>query len=407
MLNRSNSSNATEAKSKYFTILNILALCFLFLGAADVINRYYYFVYFAFLFFFIQPKRKLALNSSCFLLFFLGISIFLFNPNSRTSITNMIRPFTYFLCFFMGYNIFRKKSFSPDCLHRREFALRASVLVFGFGTFFHFVLNMIKNRGLDNRHVMDFWTNREMSATGQATLACIALVIAASWLFSKSKKIQKILAVVIIATAIAYNFILAGRTIFIFIFLVLMLAFVHQSIALKRPFLKIVLILLLIALAVFLVYRFDLFGIRTAFEHSNFYNRFFGENNQEIDSDQRMTHKLYYLKHFTDHLFGGNHINNEYGHSAHDLYLDTHSESGIFAFLSVSCYIIVSIRRLTLLLRNQKLTFQTRQLLFCFYVLINIQFFVEPILRGMPWLFATYCFVDGNVANLLEDAQRC
>ena len=42
----------------------------------------------------------------------------------------------------------------------------------------------------------------------------------------------------------------------------------------------------------------------------------------------------------------------------------------------------------------------------CVYLVCNIQFWLEPIIRGVPWLLATYCFIDGTVTNLLGQEKR-
>jgi hypothetical protein len=31
---------------------------------------------------------------------------------------------------------------------------------------------------------------------------------------------------------------------------------------------------------------------------------------------------------------------------------------------------------------------------------------MEPILAGMPWLLASYCFIDGAVTYLLSEEKR-
>ena len=93
-----------------------------------------------------------------------------------------------------------------------------------------------------------------------------------------------------------------------------------------------------------MLYNLDLFGVKTAYESSNFYYRF--TNEQAIEEDARMTHKLAYLNYLLDYPWGGGNIRELYGHSAHDLYLDTYDESSIIAFITIIIYIILSLGRM-------------------------------------------------------------
>ena len=54
---------------------------------------------------------------------------------------------------------------------------------------------------------------------------------------------------------------------------------------------------------------------------------------------------------------------------------------------------------------DKNIDFGVRQLVLCVYFVINIQFWLEPIIRGMPWLLASYCFMDGTVNTLLRNSQ--
>ena len=51
---------------------------------------------------------------------------------------------------------------------------------------------------------------------------------------------------------------------------------------------------------------------------------------------------------------------------------------------------------------DKTLEFELRQLVFCTYLASNLEFWVEPILKGMPWFLAMYCMIDGAVARCLS-----
>ncbi len=384
----------------------IILLC-IFLGSLNLINRYYYCIFIAAIFFIITPKRKMRFNFDFTILFCFSLSILLFDPSSQTMITNMIKPFTYPLCYFMGLSLFSGSSEGETDILQQEKRTSLLIYVISGGVMSHFILNMITNRGVEDRNVIDFWTQDAMSATGQATLACLMIAVSVAFLFSNTSKIKKVIAIVSLLLITAYNLILAGRTIFMLILVTLGAAYLFTLFVKKVGSLKVFIVMLVVILILLTLYNNNAFGIKTSFEMSNFYDRFFGGDvAQEIDDDSRMENKLYYVEHFFDSMLGGGHIRAEFGHSSHDLYLDTYDESGIFALLTITVYIIMSIYRAVKCARSKQLSFEMKMLLVCIYTTVNIQFWLEPILRGVPWLLAAYCLIDGAVTRLLIEEKN-
>ncbi|MBR3805818.1 MAG: hypothetical protein IKJ13_03165 [Clostridia bacterium] len=384
----------------------IILLC-IFLGSLNLINRYYYCIFIAAIFFIITPKRKMRFNFDFTILFCFSLSILLFDPSSQTMITNMIKPFTYPLCYFMGLSLFSGSSEGKTDILQQEKRTSLLIYVISGGVMSHFILNMITNRGVEDRNVIDFWTQDAMSATGQATLACLMIAVSVAFLFSNTSKIKKVIAIVSLLLITAYNLILAGRTIFMLILVTLGAAYLFTLFVKKVGSLKVFIVMLVVILILLTLYNNNAFGIKTSFEMSNFYDRFFGGDvAQEIDDDSRMENKLYYVEHFFDSMLGGGNIRAEFGHSSHDLYLDTYDESGIFALLTIAVYIIMSIYRAVKCARSKKLSFEMKMLLVCIYTTVNIQFWLEPILRGVPWLLAAYCLIDGAVTRLLIEEKN-
>ena len=91
---------------------------------------------------------------------------------------------------------------------------------------------------------------------------------------------------------------------------------------------------------------------------------------------------------------------------AHDLYLDTYDDAGIFAFVGVVAYIVMTLVRFFRCITAKNLPFAFRQVVFCIYLVVYIQFMLEPILQGCAWLFAAFCLLDGYVARLLATSPR-
>lgn len=385
-----------------------MVLFLMFLAALNLINRYYFCIYIAGGIFLLTPNRKVQLNSSVASLMLLGISMLIFDPASRDSILSVAKPFAFVLCYVMGYGLFNK---GPDTYFTRvkgEKNVSLVIYTLAGGTMLHFLLNMITNWGSDSRDkIIDFWSQSALSATGQATIACLGIGVSVALLFSKAGKMKKIIGAAALALAVAYNLILAGRTLFALIIIVAGAAVLFVCKTEKRRGFKIVAITLAFVAVIAFAYNINAFGMKTTFESSNFYYRFIGgDYTQGLDEDTRMEHKLVYLERFLDYPWGGEKIRNEYGDYAHDLYLDTYDEAGIFALLAIIIYIFSSLTRMVKCIRNKRFSQELRLLIFCIYLICNIQFWLEPIMRGMPWLLAAYCFIDGAVTYLLQK-EKC
>ena len=306
------------------------------------------------IFFVLSPNRKVSLNASSVVLLLFSLSMMIFNPSSHTSYTNIIRPFTYPLCYIMGTNLFARNDNNEICLEREENKVSVIIYVLTAGAMLHFLLNMLTNWDVTTRHVVDFWTKEEASATSQAVLACLMVAVAMAFLFSQVGKTKKIIAIVSLVLIISYNFILAGRTLFALIIIMAIFALVYSCFANKKSLIKSIVIVLTIVAVFALAYKINLFGIKSAFESSNFYDRFIGGKvTQDMEDDVRMEHKMAYIKYFLDYPWGGGNIREIYGHSAHDLYLDTYDESSIFALITIVIYIIQSLRRMIKCFRSK------------------------------------------------------
>ena len=387
-----------------------MTLFFMFLAAMDFFARFFVWVYLAALAFMCLPNRKLHIDFSILCLMVLSLSFLVFDPISQDRLLDMLKPFTYPICYLIGSSLYIGNRDEKFVLANGEKRVSNVIYVLAGGTAVHYVLNMIINWGAETRIVVDYWTKVEISATSQATICCFLLAVAIAFLFTKVGKKKKIIAVAALVLIISYNLILAGRTIFALMIIMAVVVYLYTRWVNKEKLLKTVIIAVVIFLLLSLLYNANAFGIKSAFESSNFYTRFYGGTyTQEIDDDKRLDYKLQYLEHFLDYPWGGENINELVGHHAHDLYLDTYDEASVFAFLAVVAYILMSLIRMVKCIKNDRLTVATRTLVLCIYLSCNIIFWLEPILRGMPWLFSAYCFMDGAVTALLaqmEDMQH-
>ena len=389
-------------RKKGTTPLMYIVLFLVFLASMNVISRYYVFMFVALGLFFLKPRRKLYLDMvSISLLFVLGISWVLFSPNSTISIFGVVKPFTYLLCYIMGCAMIRDDTgYSSDNTPYNLFY--KTVLAVALGTFAHYIANWISNAGATNRNTVDIWTGEVMAATGQASLACIPLALAIACIFCKNNTFIKIASIVTVVLVLMYNLVLSGRTLLLMFLAIIAIALGHRLIMQKKGSLKVLVIFVVIVLLLLTLYQANAFGIKSYVEDSPLFDRFFAEDSSvDIEEDVRMDRKFYYLENFAEHLLGGVHFRKDVGY-AHDIYLDTYDEAGIFAFIAISAYMLISVFHLIQCIKDKSLPFAYRQIVLCTYVAIYIEFMIEPILQGMPWLFAAFCLIDGYVAGILR-----
>lgn len=367
-------------------------------------NKYFYFVFLAFLVYLVL-NLKFRFTKSAFILLLFAVALVCFSASAKLSYLAIIKQFTYPICFILGMGICSITS-KASFIDKGERNLNKLILVLSGGVFVHYLLNWYNNRGqsLDTRNTVDFWTGEASAATGQALLACMALAVAIAVLTSKNGWVQKALAVLAIAAVLTYNLMLAGRTLLIFGLIILILAILHRLRHDKKGITGFLFGILVFSLIVWIVLKTDFLGIRSFIEDSALYQRL-TETQGEFAQDSRSSRKMEYLKHFFDHLFGGNHLRAQYGY-AHDIFLDTYDDAGIIALLFLGIYMFASIRRLIKLVKSPEFSFQTKQIVLCVYVVLYMSFMMEPILQGLPWLFISFCTIDGGVNALLKAKKK-
>jgi hypothetical protein len=140
-------------------------------------------------------------------------------------------------------------------------------------------------------------------------------------------------------------------------------------------------------------------------KESNFYKRFFGVSEEGIEETSRWSQKAYFLEHFFENILGGSHMLEGSGEYAHDILLDTYDQSGIFALLAIITFLIASVYQTIAFVRDKIFSFNLRQLVLCIHLVFAIEFLVEPVLQGMPWLFCAFCFIQGAIVNARENVH--
>ena len=370
-----------------------------FLAMMNFVGRYYYFFVITFIVVLFHNCRGLKINAEVVIEFFLGLALLIFS-NEPLGLTNMIKPFVYFMGGVIGCNILK----NGETLDEKEESVYKIMGALALGAWIHLLLNMVLNsKSIVYRNTIDVWTHKVYGATGQAGLGILAIAFSVANLFSQKGKKSKVINLFVLLVVLAYNLILAGRTLLAVFFVEVAIAFVSVLYVNKDSRLKWKTVFVVIALlcCIAAIYSFNMFNVRGIVEETTFYQRFFSGNySQKIGDDDRLTYKMFYLNNMGRFLFGGTHLRSELGHYAHDLLLDGYDIGGIFTLAALCFLLIFSVRNLIQTVFNRNLKFETKLLTICFFCAFYIEFCMEPILAGFQWLFTAFCIINAVLNSL-------
>lgn len=376
----------------------ILIIIMLFMMSLNIVNRFYYAAFLVFVVLVTMKRNELCVPSILIPVFLFSVSLSVFSPASSGSVLSFLKQYTYPMCVIVGYNLV--SSNKADIAQKQ---VNFITIALASGACCHYFLNMLKNIGeTGGRNTIDIWTNTVIAATGQAALACMMIAVTAAFLFSRSTIKVRLCMFTILLGIIYYNLTLAGRTLFVLLAVAFVIAFVAKIVMLHNFVKRIRLIVaagavLLVTIA---IVSTNTFGVKDTIIQSNFYNRFFQKNAAEdISEDSRFERKIQFIERLDEHLWGGNNIKAEIGF-AHDIILDTYDEAGVFAMLFILIFLVDMIRKGYVLCRARKVDEQTKIMILCLMSVVMMEFMIEPILAGMPWLLANCCVIYGAYSRL-------
>lgn len=376
---------------------DILILVLFFLSAVNVINREMYFMFAAFAcFLFFRNRITVTLKMVPVWLF--SVSLLIFQSAAQQTITTALSVFAAPLCFMVGYDILANQKSARGC----EYAFLAVTGVLAGGTWLHMMLNAGTNLGSLDRNTTDFWTGEVRSATGQAGLGVLMVGLTVAILFSDMRRRNKVIAFCALMAVHWYNLTLAGRTLIVMTIIALLVAFLFRFQEKHGRNALVIIAVLTAVVIVWWMYSSDVFGIQTLVEESNLFQRFRGDTAEEMAESSRFEYKMLYLKYLLEYPLGGQKIHGIVGHYAHDLYLDTYDEAGVFAFVFIVIIVVQSLFALLRLLKSKRCSYNTKQMALCVMLCLNMEFWIEPILAGFDWMIAFYCMIYGGIAGMLS-----
>lgn len=287
----------------------------------------------------------------------------------------------------------------------KEKALKVVIYVIIAGRFAHGLLNFVVSNGYSGylRNGVDFWTHSTLAATGQGALMTmsISLLFYGVFILKKNKTLEKSAVLVAVILSAINSLMSASRTaiiIMIIVFLTCFIVYLFLSKENRSDKTKMIFGLLILALVLTVLYRADIFRIRTYWETSPLYERINNESDFIKGDENRVEMIMNAFNSAWDKPFGDGDMTT----TAHNLWLDALKQTGWIPFIMLLFFTAIVIKRVISLLRCGVVSQETKYLVFSVILGTLINFAVEPIMRGMPYYFVAFCIIAGAIEEFMS-----
>lgn len=260
-----------------------------------------------------------------------------------------------------------------------------------------------------SRSLIHYSSKEEASATGLACMLIPYCSLLPLFLYNKKlKSIEAALFLICYSFALYINLILAGRTFFVLTVISIVCGFIISYIFNtgigKRQVLKRFFGFITIASLLVVAFHVQLSNVILG---SNFYERFFSNGHETIGETPRSEIVAFYLSHFKDAIWGGGYIREQLqGMMSHTLWLDVLDMQGFLVFAIVCLMTLYSWQIYLQFCRDKSLCVGIRVVLFSILIVFNLQFCLEPIIEGSPFLFEIYWLVVCMLRTSYGDTSR-
>ena len=374
----------------------------LFVLSLNLLNKFYYItiVIFAISAYTFLSKKK-ALNFSfdiniVYIFLFSTFYAVLNSEHSRISLNSMAHDLLYFLGYFCGYVLINNKNIDyEDTYNKNIFIMTAGCCIHGLLN----TISNLKSYGLNitARSLPDYWTGEIWVATGQATMFVLIVGYSFYGIFLKKTKhfTMRILSVIFLFIAIFYNLYTASRTILVILIIVYIISIIGSlNFKVINNKMKYIIIIAVSILFIAIVYLNNIFGIREFVESMPLFNRLSSKNQTDLVDDDRINRWKFALNNFWKYPFGGLNIRRQISY-IHNFWLDAYDVAGIVPLFFLLLYTIRSMKNALFIIISDQVNSNFKVLIAGVYISFLLQFMVEPILTGVPWLFILFCIITG------------
>lgn len=356
--------------------------------------------------FFLQSRKRMTLTRNfilllCFSVFFY-LAAMIYNP---TMMTYYLLPFLLgpVMGYSIGYSLVEDNSISSiECGGK---TLKSLIYCITFGRFFHGLLNFIISKGYSgfNRNGIDIWTRTVLSATGQGALMtmCIGLTFYGLIIVKKDSMLEKTIILFAVFMSLLNSVLSASRTALFIMAIVFLFCTLISIIKSNIPIntrRRIIFGILVFSLIAVLLFQRNIFGIRNFWITSPLYDRINTITSYESGDIARRSSIEDALIVGIIHPFG----DGDMGTTAHNLWLDIFRQTGWLTSILLLCFTIVSIKNVMQVWKNNNASIEIKYLVISVFLSMLLNFSFEPIMKGMPYYFVSFCILSGGVEKYLH-----
>lgn len=305
-------------------------------------------------------------------------------------INDIIKSFTYYLCFFAAYRAYyaaeNKESYLFRTVWTAVLGLFSHLLLLYFSNF------MILEHIEGERMLIDFWTGDFIQVTIVGLVSSVPIAFSFYCLFLSRNVVSVVLGALFLGVAFLINVDTATRTPFVIFAIVYAVLFweVFRSSEGRK---KVHMVLFFVVLFVLLAFKFLPYLETTAI-------------GQRYEEDGMETSRLQlmgdYFNLMVEYPFGGGFGEKTIQKQAHNFIQEGYDMFGILFFLAlilIVFQIIVREIKLHTIINKNKCTY----LIFILYLVILLQSLTEPVIQGYPQLLWLLFVVDGFAVPYIRD----
>ncbi|MBQ6560430.1 MAG: hypothetical protein IJL85_06330 [Erysipelotrichaceae bacterium] len=328
-----------------------------------------------------------------------GVSFYAFSDKNFYCVMGFTCPMAYYI----GCNM----------RHPNESNVKKIIYLLALSMGLHIILSSIYEFIVHGSHGFfhsgthyDIWTREKISNT---VLALNIDLLAGSlyYLFfhEKEKKIRY-LSFLVFAAAMFYLIVIGRRTPFMLLGIASVLSFVYEvfilksgSAKLRKSFLLMAGILVLLVGGLIVFYSFDLLGCRDFLDDFYIIQKF----SQHFFSDKRIELYLGALRLMPQYLWGHQQISTVLGEQVHDFWIDIYDYAGIVSYLLMMAYSVLFVRDVFRFFTRRDTQDDFRILMIGVLSCVVIQMFLEPVMTGASLFLLIGIIIHGLLEGLIHE----
>ena len=328
-----------------------------------------------------------------------AVSFYAFSDKNFYAVMGFTCPMAYYI----GSNM----------LHRNGDNVKKVIYLLALSMGLHIILSGIYEFIVHGSHGFfhsgthyDIWTREKMSST--ATSLNIDLLTGCLYFLFFHEKDKKIrfLSFLVFVLAMFYLIVIGRRTPFFMLGIAFALSFVYEMFILKsgsprlrKNFLLLTGLLVLLIGGLVLFYSLDLFGCRAVLDNYYIIQKF----SQRLFSDKRIELYRGALKLMPQHLWGHQEISAILGGQVHDFWMDIYDYAGIVSYLLMMAYSLLFVRDVFRFYFCKGISDSFKTLMTGMLPCVVIQLLLEPVMTGASLFLLVGIIIHGLMEGLLHE----